>query len=176
MKTLTRRTALVAALSLYAIASTGPLAAGENHEHMHVDAGNFLIHAPYARVMGKMAKSGAIFMGLQNVGETDDRLIGASTPVARMASLHTNVEDPNGVMKMVPIKGGVSIPAGKIHWFKRGGDHIMLMGLKKPLAEGDTIPLTLVFEKAGKVRLDVEVDNHHKGDEGMGRMNMKMGD
>ncbi len=173
MKTLTRRTALVAAFSLATLAPLGALSAGEAGQTAPIRAGNFVIHGAYARVMGKMAKSGAIFMGLENTGPADDRLVAATTPVARKASLHTNIEDANGVMKMLPIKGGVPIANGQIHWFKRGGDHIMLMGLKKPLAEGDTIPLTLVFEKAGTISIEVPVDNHRK-DGGMA--NMKMDD
>ncbi len=103
------------------------------------------------------AKSGAIYMLITNTGETDDRLVGVSTEIAKRTELHTTKAAEGGVMKMMPIEGGVEIPAGGIHVFQRGGDHIMLMGLGAPLVDGDTVAVTLTFEHAGEMTVEVPV-------------------
>ena len=110
----------------------------------------------YARSTGA---SGAVFLTITNPDATDDRLLSATTDAAGMAMLHTSVMDANGVMSMPEMPGGVVIPAGGSHALARGGDHLMLMGLTRPLAEGDTLRLTLMFERAGAVNLDVVIDN-----------------
>jgi periplasmic copper chaperone A len=115
--------------------------------------------APYARVMGATAKSGAIFLTLENHGEADDRLIAVATDAAENATLHSNLEDASGMMQMVAIEGGIVLPARGMHALARGGDHIMLTGLTRPLADGDTFTLTLTFEAAGEVVVQVPVDN-----------------
>ena len=110
----------------------------------------------YARSTGA---SGAVCLTITNPDATDDRLLSATTDAAGMAMLHTSVMDANGVMSMPEMPGGVVIPAGGSHALARGGDHLMLMGLTRPLAEGDTLRLTLMFERAGAVNLDVVIDN-----------------
>ena len=117
----------------------------------------------YARVSGASAKSGAVFLVLTNAGGTDDTLIAATTPVAERAELHTHLQDGNGVMRMVEVEDGFPVPAGGSHPLARGGDHVMLMGLTGPLADGDSFPLTLTFEKAGDVTIDVVVDSARGG-------------
>lgn len=126
-------------------------------------AGTIVVDAPYARVLTALSKSGAAFLEIRNTAATPDRLIGAQTDAAAMAELHTHVEGENGVMRMVPVRGGIPIPAHGKTLLARGGDHIMLMGLKRPLKQGDVIHLTLDFEKAGRVPVDVPVDNQRKG-------------
>ena len=86
---------------------------------------------------------------------TADRLVSASTPVAKKAELHT-MSMQGMVMKMRPISG-VDIPAGQPVSLKPGGEHIMLMGLNGPLREGQSFPLTLTFEKAGAREVTVPV-------------------
>ena len=110
----------------------------------------------YARSTGE---SGAVFLTITNPDATDDRLLSATTDAAGMVMLHTSVMDANGVMSMPEMPGGVVIPAGGSHALARGGDHLMLMGLTRALAEGDTLRLTLMFERAGAVNLDVVIDN-----------------
>jgi hypothetical protein len=87
---------------------------------------------------------------------TADRLVSASTPVAKKAELHT-MSMQGMVMKMRPI-AGLDIPAGQPVSLKPGGEHIMLMGLKQPLREGQSFPLTLDFEKAGPRTVTVTVE------------------
>lgn len=121
----------------------------------------------YARASRPGAPTGAMFMTIHNAGEAADRLIGAASPAAQMVELHTHIEEA-GVMKMRPVEDGMEIPAGGMHALERGGDHVMLMGLTQSFEDGATVPLTLVFEKAGEITLDVIVDNaREQGQHGM---------
>ncbi len=113
----------------------------------------------YVRVSGPAAQSGAIFLQVLNETGADDRLIGAETQAAARAELHTHQENAQGVMRMVHVEDGFPVAAGETLSLERGGRHVMLMGLTAPLAEGDTVPLTLHFEGAGTVDLSVPVDN-----------------
>ncbi len=125
-------------------------------------AGDIHVHDPYARSGSMNAKSGAIFLELVNEGGTADRLIAASTDIAMKTELHTHIEDANGVMKMRQIEGGIDLPAGGMHLLKRGGDHIMLMGLTEALVDGETITVTLKFEEAGDMVIEVPIDQKRK--------------
>ena len=134
-------------------------------------AGDIMVQDPYARTSTMMSKSGAAFMVLMNHGAEDDRLIGASSDVAKRVELHTHIEDANGVMQMVEVEEGFPIPAGGMHALARGGDHVMFMGLNRTLEQGDIVTLTLTFEKAGDMTIEVPVDLERKP---MGGMNMNM--
>lgn len=112
----------------------------------------------YARSSGPSAKSGAAFMVIENHTEADDRLIGASTTAAKVAELHTHKETGDGVMQMLRVDDGFLIPANGAHALARGGDHVMLLGLTAPMAQGDIITVTLTFEKAGEMIVEVPVD------------------
>jgi periplasmic copper chaperone A len=100
------------------------------------------------------SENGAAYVTIQS--PTADRLVSASTPVAKKAELHT-MSMQGMVMKMRPISG-VDIPAGQPVSLKPGGEHIMLMGLNQPLREGQSFPLTLGFEKAGPRTVTVTVE------------------
>lgn len=112
----------------------------------------------YARSSGMSAKSGAAFMVIANGGDEDDQLIAASSDAAKMVQLHTHIAGDNGVMQMREVPGGFPIPAHGEHALARGGDHVMLMGLNQPMADGDVLTITLVFEKAGEMSIEVPVD------------------
>lgn len=146
---------------LAAIAATLALAApalSQDHpEGIHV-------HDAYARLG---PASGAVFFFIHNNSDTDIRLTGARTDLAKKAELHTHIEDADGVMKMTEIEGGVPLPSGEMHAFERGGDHVMLMGLTRDLKDGDIIPLTLIFEGGAELALEVPVDNEHMPDADM---------
>ncbi len=120
----------------------------------------------YARSSGKAAKAGAAFMIIENNGDTDDRLISVTSDVAGRVELHTHEIDANGVAKMVHVEEGFAIPAGETHMLKRGGDHVMFMGLTAPFEHGATIPVTLVFENAGEVEIEIPVDLERKDKHG----------
>lgn len=121
--------------------------------------GGMTISDPYARAMGAMAKSGAVFFVIENHTDTDDRLTGATSDASEKAELHTHKMDANGMMQMLEIEGGIEIPAGGSHALARGGDHVMLMGLTRVLDKGDSVTLTLTFEHAGEVVVVAPLDN-----------------
>ncbi len=121
-------------------------------------AQDITVSDPYARSSGPAAQSGAIFMMIENHGAADDRLIAAATDAAERVELHTHAEDANGVMRMVELEDGIEVAAGAAHELMRGGDHVMLLGLTRPLNHGDTLDLTLTFETAGEITVEVPVD------------------
>ncbi len=123
--------------------------------------GNVVVEDAYARSANP--KTGAIFMALQNHGDAACTLIAVSSDVAERVELHTH-QEVDGVMKMVEVEGGISLPAGEGHMLKRGSDHVMLMGLHEPLAQGDNVALTLDFADCGEVELDVAVDNERQAE------------
>lgn len=123
----------------------------------HTDP-SLVIEDAFARANGASAKAGAVFLTLKNRGDDADRLIAVQTGSATTAELHTHVEDADGVMQMRPVEGGLEIPAQGTLILKRGGDHIMLMGLTRPLNQGDQVKLILNFEKSGPVTVDILVD------------------
>ncbi|MCG7518802.1 copper chaperone PCu(A)C [Ruegeria sp. Ofav3-42] len=112
----------------------------------------------YARSSGKTAKAGAAFMMIQNTGDADDRLIGVQSDAAARVELHTHIVDENGVAKMTHVEDGFAIPAGETHMLKRGGDHVMFMGLTAPFEQGGMVPVKLIFENAGEVEVEIPVD------------------
>ncbi|MFO7757177.1 MAG: copper chaperone PCu(A)C [Roseovarius sp.] len=115
------------------------------------------IHDPYARSASPMAKSGAAFMVIRNTGDTGDHLIGVDSPAASKVELHTHREE-DGVMRMIHVEKGFALPEGGEIRMERGGRHVMFMGLSAPFEQGDSVPLTLIFETSGEVTLDVPVD------------------
>ena len=125
------------------------------------------IHDPYARSSTSKSTSGAAFMMLSNGGDQDDRLIGARSDIAKKVELHTHKEDANGVMKMMQIEGGIALPAGSEHSLQRGGDHVMFMGLTRPMVQGEVFTVILTFEKAGDIAIEVPVDLTRKPGQGM---------
>ena len=110
--------------------------------------------------------AGGTFMTISNTTEIDDRLIAASTDAAKRVELHTHIEDGEGVMRMVEVEDGFAVPAGGEAVLKRGGLHIMMMGLTRPLVQGESITLVLTFENAGDITVAVPIDNERMDDHG----------
>ncbi|WBU59763.1 copper chaperone PCu(A)C [Paracoccus albus] len=108
-------------------------------------------------------KSAAAFMTIQNDSAEVCTLAAVETPAAAKAELHTSKENAEGMMEMLPIEGGIAIPAQGSHTLARGGDHVMLMGVTEPLQQGDETPVTLDFGECGKVELLLPVDNERMG-------------
>lgn len=125
-------------------------------------AGSIEIKDPYAKSAGKMAKAGAVFMMLHNHTKVDDRLIAARSNVSEMVQLHTHQKGEDGVIKMRHVPEGFVIPGEGVHSLKRGADHLMFMGLVAPWEHGGSIQLTLVFENAGEITVDVPIDLKRK--------------
>lgn len=129
-------------------------------------AEGMMVNDPYVRSSTPSSVTGAAFFTLMNDTGSDDRLIGASSDIAEKVELHTHIEDENGVMKMTHLEDGIAVAAGEMHAFERGGDHIMFMGLSAPLEQGATVDVTLTFEKAGEVQVQIPVDHERKPDHG----------
>ena len=117
--------------------------------------GDLTITHPWARATIGMGKTGAAYLVVSNGGTAPDRLIATRTDAARKAGLHTNLVE-NGVMKMRPVEA-IEVAPGEPAVLRPGGPHIMLMGLKAPLQEGTTFAMTLTFEKAGTIQIQVDV-------------------
>lgn len=129
-------------------------------------AADIMVQDPYARSSSAMATSGAAFMIIHNHGTSPDRLLDVRSPAADKVELHTHKENAQGVMQMIHVTEGFDLPAGGSIEMVRGGHHVMFLGLKQTLAQGDTVPVTLVFEKAGEVQVDVLVDLDRKPEHG----------
>ncbi len=138
--------------------------------------GEITVLDPYARASTMMSSSGAAFMVIENHTGADDRLVSAASDIAERVELHTHVADANGVMQMIEVPEGFVIPANGSHALQRGADHVMFLGLTRPLAQGDIIPVTLTFETAGEVVVEVPVDLERKPMHGQmqGQMQGKM--
>jgi copper(I)-binding protein len=119
-------------------------------------AGSLDISGPYSRATPQGASIAAGYLTIKNTGIAADRLIGGSSDAAAKFEVHEMSMD-NGIMKMRPVQGGLEIKPGETVELKPQGLHIMFVGLKKPLKQGDHVKATLVFEKAGKVDVDFDV-------------------
>lgn len=143
-------------------------AIAEDHAH-HMANGKLAITQIWSRAMPPSAPTGAVYFHISNPSETADRLIGVQTPRAEKAELHTHVHKGE-VMSMERIES-VELAAGGEVAFKPGGNHVMLFKLKEPLVAGEHFPLTLIFENAGEMMVDVNIqdqapeagsnDHHH---------------
>src|SRR5215469_5721888 len=102
----------------------------------------------WARATPGAATTGAVYLTLYNTGTAPDALTAVSTPTAEKAELHLT-KVANGVMEMRPLPALSIAPGQRITLDPASGYHIMLIGLKAPLKEGDHIPLTLTFQHAG---------------------------
>jgi periplasmic copper chaperone A len=119
-------------------------------------AGSVEITDPWSRATPKGATVAAGYMKITNTGTTSDRLITGSSDVAPTFEVHEMTMD-NGVAKMRPLSDGLEIKPGETVELKPGSFHVMFVGLKKPLASGDHIKGTVVFEKAGTISVEYDV-------------------
>lgn len=137
-------------------------------------AQDITITDPYARSSTMMSKSGAAFLAIHNSTDQDDTLIAAKSDVAERVELHTHIADENGVMKMREVEGGIPVAANSDTVLKRGGLHVMFLGITDPFEQGEVLDVTLVFEHAGEVLVQIPVDLNRKpshGKMGHGKMN-----
>jgi len=149
---------------------------GETHAQMSMNT--ITVEQAWARATPGGARTGAAYMTLMNSGASADRLLSATTPVADQIQFHKETED-NGVSRMREVHSVEISPGGKII-FKPGDMHMMIVGIKQPLQEGQTFPLTLQFEKAGKIDVTVPVGKvgamqHEDSGPNMQMPNDKMG-
>ncbi len=120
------------------------------------EQGPIVVEKPWARATFSAERPGVAYMTLVNRGDEPDRLQSVRSEVAKRVELHTRVME-GGVLKMRPLKGGLPLPPGKTIVLRPGDLHIMLVDLKKPLQEGEQIPITLVFKRAGELPIQVNV-------------------
>jgi len=138
--------------------------------------GSLEMHKPWARSSSHRlpANVAGAFLWVTNKGSADDRLVAASSPLAERVELHgIKVVGPD--IDMRPLANGVVIQAGHTATLKPRGYHLLLQGVKAPLAKGSTLPVTLTFEKAGAVAVEFAVEEpgpigeailheeHHRG-------------
>lgn len=109
----------------------------------------------WARATPGVATTGAIYLTLTNTGNVPDALTAASSPAANKTELH-EMKMENGVMEMRPVPS-IAIAPGQSVVLEPNGYHVMLIGLKKPLKEGDKITLTLTFAHAGTQEVTASV-------------------
>ena len=117
--------------------------------------GELHVRHPWTRATPPGAKVAAGYLEIRNSGKEPDRVLGAFTPVAERVELHVMAREGE-VMKMREVEN-FAVPARQRLTLRPGGPHLMIVGLKKPLAKGERIPLTLRFERAGEVQVEVEV-------------------
>ena len=135
---------MVVALTMVAIACGG-------------DSGDIQIEDAWARTSPRMQDAGAVYMTITG-GDDADALVGAAvdSSVAMMAEVHESSMDDEGMMSMQEVPA-IDIPSGGEVSLEPGGFHVMLMQLAKPLEDGDEFTVTLEFENAGEVEVDVTV-------------------
>jgi periplasmic copper chaperone A len=128
-------------------------AAAETYTVGSIEVGN-----PWARATPKGASVGGAYMTITNKGSEADRLIGVSSPVANKLEVHQMSMD-KGVMSMRPVQGGLEIKPGQTVVLNPESFHLMLLGLKQPLTQGERVKATLDFAKAGKLDLEYVVES-----------------
>ncbi|WP_439594474.1 copper chaperone PCu(A)C [Falsiroseomonas sp.] len=111
--------------------------------------------AGWSRAAGA-GRTGAGYLTLRNGGAAD-RLVAARAAIATRVELHTHVHE-GGVMRMRPVEA-IEVPANGSVTLEPGGLHLMLLELKRPLNQGDSVPVTLVFERAGEVQVQLAVQS-----------------
>jgi copper(I)-binding protein len=121
-----------------------------------VKAGDLVISQAWSRATPGGARIAGGYLTIENKGAVPDKLIGGSGDIAGKVEVHEMAMN-NGVMTMRPLDKGLPIEPGKTVKLAPGGYHLMMMDLKGPLKQGDKVPVTLEFEKAGKVTLSLEV-------------------
>lgn len=139
------------AVFILAALTAGPLFAG--------DAGStadIRIERPWSRVTPPGTPVGAGYMMIVNTADEPDRLIAAESPTAGRVQIHRSVKK-DGTSSMVHQKDGVVVPPDGRLEFRPGDYHLMLMQLEDPLEEGQRVPVTLRFERAGRVEVELIV-------------------
>ena len=137
-------------------------------------AGAIQVEQPWARATPKGATIGAGYMKITNTGSEPDRLVGGSAPFAGRLEVHSMTME-QGVMKMREVKDGLEIKPGETVELKPGGYHMMFVGLKQPLKQGEDLIVTLKFAKGGTVEVKYPVEAVGAGGPAAGQgMNMKM--
>lgn len=140
----------IRAAAVAALFATLPAGAVLAHDHVAV-------HDGYIRSVPPTAPTAAGYMVIDNHRKVSVRITGVSSDAAAKVELHTATQDAQGMMHMGPLVDGITIPAGGSHVLQPGADHIMFMGLVKPLEQGATVPVSLQFEGLPDMVVDLTV-------------------
>ncbi|MCI0753957.1 copper chaperone PCu(A)C [Teichococcus vastitatis] len=117
--------------------------------------GDIAIGHPWSRAAPARI-TGAGFMTLRNTGGVPDRLLSASAEIATSTEIHSHVRDGE-MMRMRAVEGGIPLSPGEEVALSPGGYHLMLIGLKRAMARGERVPVTLTFERAGSITVELAV-------------------
>ncbi len=155
MKTIrhTLGAATILALTGVPAALTSQAAAQTGHVYK---AGDLEIRQPWTRATPKGAPVAGGYVTITNKGKSADRLTGGSFALAGMVQIH-EMKVTGGVMTMRQLEGGLEIKPGATIRFKPGGLHLMFMRLKAGVSAGKPIKGSLIFEKAGEVKVEFAV-------------------
>jgi uncharacterized protein YcnI/copper(I)-binding protein len=118
--------------------------------------GDLEVSGAFAKAMLPGQPVGGGFLTVKNNGKTDDKLVAVSSPAAGDVQMHEMVMQDN-VMKMRELKHGIAVPAGGTVKLAPGGLHLMFQKVKSPFKQGESVPATLTFEKAGKIDVTLKV-------------------
>ena len=124
-------------------------------------AGDLRIGHPYTRTTPPGATTAGAYLSIDNKGKAADKLVRASSPAAGLVELHSMSMDGN-VMRMRAVPA-IEVAPGATVKLAPGGLHVMLQELKRPLKKGVRVPLTLVFERAGEVKVELAVEDAAAG-------------
>jgi copper(I)-binding protein len=165
-KTLCFAAALLLAASGPTLAQSDATPAPDTHNHdmpamtadplAPVSIGDIEITDAFTRATLPNAPVAGGYLTITNKGKAEDSLLSATSPAAGKVELH-QMSMQGDVMKMAPLPDGIVVPAGETVELSPGGLHIMFMQLKRPFVEGETVPVTLDFEKAGTVEVQLPV-------------------
>jgi copper(I)-binding protein len=125
-------------------------------EAQEVKAGDLVITQAWSRATPSGAKIAGGYLTIENKGTAPDKLLGGSGDIVGRVEVHEMAMN-NGVMTMRPLDKGLAIEPGKTVKLAPGGYHLMMFDLKGAFKQGDKVPVTLEFEKAGKVTLSLDV-------------------
>jgi periplasmic copper chaperone A len=142
-------------LCLVAAAAVLPMSA-VGQEPARYTLGSLVIESPWIRATPTGAQVAGGYVRITNNGQTPDRLIGGSLPVAAEVQVH-EMSMNDGIMKMRMMNNGLEIAPGKSVELKPGGYHLMFTGLREGLKDTQRIKGTLRFEKAGSVEVEYRV-------------------
>ncbi len=146
-----RSLAILTVLTIAAVDSAWSQSHGQNQTGLTVVN-------PWSRATAPSQKAGGVFLTIENASDQPDRLIGVESEMSEEASLHTMIRDGD-VMRMRPVEGGIEVPANGNAVLAPGGNHVMLIGLREHLVKDTTVPITLIFERAGRVEIEATVQS-----------------
>lgn len=107
----------------------------------------------------------AVFGTLHNAGARPVQIVSGSSPLAARVEVHEVVPDATGTPLMQPKEGGATVPADGRLELAPGGDHLMLMDLRRPLHPGDEVPVTMTFQDGSTLTITAQVRDFPGADE-----------